>query len=76
MSSKEERLSVAKNRLEAYLKAESAILTSQEYWMGSKRLRRADLEDVQKKISELQKEIARLETGGKNKMARVIPMDM
>lgn len=76
MSSKEEQLSVAKNRLEAYLKAESAILTSQEYWMGSKRLRRADLEDVQKKISELQKEIARLEAGGKNKIVRVIPMDI
>lgn len=76
MPSKEEQLLTARNRLEAYLKAESAILTSQEYWMGSKRLRRADLEDVQKKITELQREIARLETGGKNKMVRVIPVDL
>lgn len=76
MPSREEQLLTARSRLEAYLKAESAILTSQEYWMGSKRLRRADLEDVQKKITELQKEIARLETGGKNKMVRVIPVDL
>lgn len=76
MPSKEEQLLTARSRLEAYLKAESAILTSQEYWMGSKRLRRADLEDVQKKITELQREIARLETGGKNKMVRVIPVDL
>lgn len=76
MLNRDEQLSTARSRLEAYLKEESAILTSQEYWMGSKRLRRADLEDVQKKILDLQKEIARLEAGGKNKMARVIPMDM
>jgi len=75
MSSRDEQLNTARNRLSAYLKAETAILTSQEYWMGSKRMRRADLEDVQKKIKELQREIARLESGGKNKMARVIPMD-
>lgn len=75
MSSRDEQLTTARNRLSAYLKAETAILTSQEYWMGSKRMRRADLEDVQKKIKELQKEIARLESGGKNKMARVVPMD-
>lgn len=76
MSSRDEQLSIARNRLDAYLKAEAAILTSQEYWMGSKKLRRADLEDVQKKISDLQKEIARFEAGGKNKMVRVIPMDL
>jgi hypothetical protein len=75
MSSRDEQLTTARNRLSAYLKTETAILTSQEYWMGSKRMRRADLEDVQKKIKELQKEIARLESGGKNKMVRVVPMD-
>lgn len=44
--------------------------------MGTKRFRRADLEDVQSKIKELQNEIARLEAGGKNKMVRVIPIDL
>lgn len=76
MSNIEEQLAVARSRLDAYLKAESQILTSQEYWMGTKRLRRADLEDVQKNIKELQKEISRLESGGKNKMVRVVPIDL
>ncbi len=75
MASREEQLTVARNRLNAYLKTEAAILTSQEHQMGTKRLRRADLDDVQKKIKELQNEIARLESGGKNKVVRVVPID-
>ncbi|WFR55367.1 DUF6148 family protein [Anaerocolumna sp. AGMB13025] len=76
MANREEQLSIAKDRLTAYLKAEETILINQEYWMGSKRFRRADLEDVQSKIKELQNEIARLEAGGKNKMVRVVPIDL
>ncbi len=75
MASREEQLTTPKNRLDAYLKAESAILTSQEYQMGTKSSRRANLNDVQKKIKELQNEIARLESGGKNKVVRVVPID-
>lgn len=71
----EEQLSVARERLKVYLLAETAILSSQEYRIGSKSLRRADLSDVQRKIKELQNEIARLESGGKNKIVRVVPMD-
>lgn len=70
-----EQLSIARERLTAYLKAEAAILSSQEYRLGSKSIRRADLDDVQKKIKELQNEIARLESGGKNKVVRVVPID-
>lgn len=76
MANINEQLKIAKDRLSMYLKAEAAILTSQEYRMGSKSLRRADLEDVQKKIKELQNEIARMETGGKNKVVRVVPIDI
>lgn len=75
MESRENQIKVAKDRLDAYLKAETAILTSQEYRIGSRSLRRADLKEVQAKIKELQNEIARLESGGKNKVVRVVPID-
>ncbi len=41
-----EQLERVQKRLELYYKAEEAILTGQEYAIGTKRLRRADLEDV------------------------------
>jgi hypothetical protein len=70
-----DQLIIAKNRLDAYLTAEAAILTSQEYRIGSRNFRRADLDDVQKNIKNLQNEIARLESGGKNKAVRGVPLD-
>lgn len=75
MASIQEQLTIAKDRLNAYLDAEIKILTSQEYRIGSRSFRRADLEDVQKNIKSLQNEIARLESGGKNKAVRGVPLD-
>lgn len=66
----------AKRRLELYYKAEEAILTGQEYSLGTKRLRRADLEDVQSMIHTLEKKVEELKRGGKNKVLRAVPMDI
>ena len=71
-----EQLERAKNRLELYYKAEEAILTGQEYTIGTKRLKRADLADVQSMIAALEKEVKSLENGGKNKALRGIPLDI
>ena len=70
------KLERLKSRLEAYYKAETAILLGQEYSMGSKSLRRADLKLVQAEIKALEKEIKYLEKGGKNKVFRGIPLDI
>ena len=70
------QLEKTKNRLELYYKAEEAILTGQEYTIGTKRLKRADLAEVQSMIAKLEKEVKSLQSGGKNKALRGIPLDI
>lgn len=71
-----ENLERAKRRLELYYKAEEAVLLGQEYTIGSKKLRRADLADIQSMITKLEKEVRTLENGGKNRAVRAIPLDI
>ncbi|MCM1307567.1 MAG: DUF6148 family protein [Butyrivibrio sp.] len=71
-----EQLERAEKRLNLYYKAEEAILTGQEYTIGTKRLRRADLADVQAMIKTLEKEVQILKAGGKNRALRGIPLDI
>lgn len=71
-----EALERARRRLELYYKAEEAILTGQEYTIGSKKLRRADLSDVQAMISKLEKDVKAFESGGKNRAVRAVPLDI
>lgn len=66
----------AKKRLELYYRAEEAILTGQEYSIGTRKLRRADLEDVQSMISSLESKVKSLEAGGKNRVVRAVPLDI
>lgn len=75
-SVKEERLNLLKNRLNNYYAAEEAILLNQEYVIGTKSLKRADLSTVRAAIKDLQDEIERLEGGGKNKAFRFVPRDI
>ena len=71
-----EQLERTKKRLELYYKAEESILSGQEYTIGTKRLRRADLADVQKMIATLEKEVKTLQSGGKNRALRGVPLDI
>lgn len=71
-----DQLERAEKRLELYYKAEETILTGQEYALGTKRLRRADLEDVQAMILKLEKQVKSLKSGGKNRALRGIPLDI
>lgn len=70
------QLERAKKRLELYYQAEEAILTGQEYTIGTKKLRRADLAEVQSMIAKLEKEVKSLQNGGKNRALRGIPLDI
>lgn len=55
-------LIILKNRLEMYLEAERKILSGQEYEIGNRRLRRADLKEVRAAIEDLADEIEMLES--------------
>ncbi len=57
----EERLQKAKDRLNAYYEAELAVLVGQEYRIGSRTLRRADLQEIRAAINELEKLVQQLE---------------
>ncbi len=66
-----------KKRLEMYYEAEEAVLLNQEYRIGTRTLRRADLATIRDAIKDLERKIEILEkNGGKNKAYRFIPRDI
>ena len=74
---REKRLERYKKRLEMYYEAEEAVLLNQEYTIGTKSLKRADLSTIRAAIKDLEKQVESLESaGGKNKAGRFIPRDL
>lgn len=78
---KTEQLERYKARLEMYYKAEEAILCgAQEYYIGSRRLRRADIAELRKEIKDLEDKVESLESdlegNGRRRCVRVIPRDV
>ena len=73
---KQERLKRLKKRLEMYYEAEEAVLLNQEYTIGTKSLKRADLSAIRSAIKEFESQIEQLEAGGKNYAGRFIPRDI
>lgn len=74
--SQKERLATYKARLKIYLEAEEAVLLNQEYTIGTKSLKRADLGTIRAAIKDLEKQIDALEAGGQNKAFRFVPRDI
>lgn len=75
-----ERLSKAKERLNAYYKAEMAVLSGQNYKIGTKSLTRANLAEIRQAIKELENLCSELEykekSGGRRKAYRITPRDL
>lgn len=76
-----ERLERSRKRLEMYYAAEEAILGgAQEYQIGSRNLKRADLAEIRKMITALEDEVDALESvldgNGRRRCVRVIPRDV
>lgn len=75
------RLDNLKKRYDDYIKAEDAILNgAQEYGMGTRNLKRADLNSISEMIKYLEKEIeieeSKQQGRGRNKVVGVIPRDL
>lgn len=75
------RLDNCKTRLLLYYEAEKAILTgAQTYWIGTRRLERADLAEIRKMIEKLEAEVDELTSkiagSGRRKSIRIIPRDL
>lgn len=73
---KQERLERLKKRLNLYYEAEEAVLLNQEYVIGTKSLKRADLSTIRETIKDIEKQVEQLETGGRNFAGRFIPRDI
>ena len=72
-----ERLERYKKQLAMYYEAEEAVLLNQEYKIGTRSLRRADLSTIRAAIKDLERQIESLEaSGGKNKAFRLLPRDI
>ncbi|RXZ84593.1 hypothetical protein EBB07_00835 [Paenibacillaceae bacterium] len=78
-----DELSVVLQRLDAYYKAEEAVLASQEYRIGTRSLKRADLNAIQEEIrrlndrkDELENSIATCGNPNQRKAYRIIPRDL
>ena len=65
-------LTTLQSDLALYRAAREAILTGQEYTIGSRRLRRPDLATIEKKIEELETRIAMLSKGGRINTGHVV----
>lgn len=73
---KKERLERLKKRLNLYYEAEEAVLLNQEYVIGTKSLKRADLSTIRATIKDIEKQVEQLEAGGRNFAGRFIPRDI
>ena len=56
----DDRIKKTRDRLNAYYEAEVAVLSGQEYSIGSRRLVRADLAQIRQAINELEQQLKRL----------------
>lgn len=75
-----DRLQLTKDRLAAYYAAELAVLSGQEYRIGTRSLRRADLPEVRKAINALEAQVQQLEDAASgntaNRAKRVVLRDI
>lgn len=77
--SQETKIEIAKQHLNAWMKAELAVSTAQSYSIGSRTLTRANLAEIMKQIQYWENQIAIIEqTGGRSlrRSKRFIPRDL
>lgn len=60
-----------RDRLTAYVAAETRILAGQSYQLGERRLQRADLAEVRAAIDELSSQITRMESATSPSRGRI-----
>ena len=67
-------LETAERKLAAYLAAEDAVLTGQEYSIGTRRLTRADLAEIRDGIAAWEQRVIRLSSGGGIRVRGAVPL--
>lgn len=71
---------LCRERLELWLAAEAAVATGQEYVIGTRRLTRADLEQIRGELEYWSGKLAQAEAeakgGRRNRVYQIIPRDI
>lgn len=67
----------ARTFLKAWMQAELAVTTGQNYTIGTRILTRANLKEIAARVEFWRGEVARLENGGTRKRVfRLVPLDL
>ena len=74
--SKTSELDIARDMWHDWVQAERVVMTGQEYRIGSRSLRRADLREIGERIRYWKTELAKLEGKGRNRVRQVIIRDI
>jgi len=72
---KQQELHNAREMLKGWTLAEMSVMSGQDYSIGSRRLRRADLLDIAQRIKYWKAEVDRLEGRSRIRVQQVIPRD-
>jgi len=73
---RKEELETARNMLKGWIRAEEAVMTGQEYRMGTKTLRRADLNMIAERVNYWKAEVNRLKGVSHMRVRQVVPRDI
>ena len=76
MTNQQERIKVAREMLAGWIAAEQAVMTGQEYRIGTRTLRRADLREIGERIRYWKGECDILEGKSHIRTQQIIPRDL
>lgn len=67
-------LADAESKLSTWLAADDAVATGQEYYIGTRRLRRADADEIRKNIDYWETKVNKLSRGGGVRITGATPV--
>ncbi|MCL2547520.1 MAG: DUF6148 family protein [Oscillospiraceae bacterium] len=69
-------IQTAKDMLNGWIMAEQAVMTGQEYQMGTRRLRRADLREIRTSVKYWSDKVDEIAGVSRIRVQQIIPRDM
>jgi len=72
----QQQLEQAREMLQDWIQAERAVMTGQEYRIGSRMLRRADLDMIAQRVAYWKGEVDRLEGNSRIRTQQIIPRNL
>ena len=74
--SNQTEIATAREMVALWIDAEKAVMTGQDYRIGTRRLTRANLREIGERIRYWKGELAKLEGRPRNRVRQIIPRDL